>query len=288
MPAKRRPGGVVRGGLDGDLAAHRPGPVGRGAQRALEAGARHLEGVLAGDGVVLVEGPGDGPGGGGDLLHVGAARLVDGDAQHRTGLLEVEQLEVLGRHEGLDDGSDTLRDAHGQDLLSVSWRVPTGPVETKGVGRKPTPSSNCERLRTPGSIGPPRPDRPASVHPGVAPGSTGASVGAGDDGDGAVGVVARGAASRRASRRQRTVTLSLASSASPSVPRALHGMRAQPVAAASRGLGDGGDVDGAAVAALGGLGQQRRPGPRRGRWRRRRRCRRATPAPWCRPPGGPG
>ncbi len=31
------------------------------------------------------------------------------------------------------------------------------------------------------------------------------------------------------------------------------------------GLGDGGDLDGAAVAPLGGLGQQRRPGPRRAR-----------------------
>ena len=50
VPVQAAITGDLRAGLDRDLLAHGPGEVGRGPQRALHPGARHLEGVVAGIG----------------------------------------------------------------------------------------------------------------------------------------------------------------------------------------------------------------------------------------------
>ena len=208
------------------------------------------------------------PGGGGDGRHVDAARLVDGDPQDGTGLLEVEQLEVLRGDEGLDDGSDTLGNAHGQDLLSVvgccgwawssagigprtaaipkqkAWAGAHAFVELRTIANseeyRPTPP-RPSRERHPGvAHGPPRQRLAGEAVPVVQLRSAERPVGVGR-------AVSRSGRRRRWRRRrrrstgsepsgitrQRTVTLSLASSASPSVPSGAQGMRAQPVAAAS-------------------------------------------------------
>ena len=76
------------------------------AQRALEPGARHLEGVVPGDRVVLVEGPGERAGERGDRVDVDAAGLVDGDPQHAAGVLEVVEIEMRDRPPGARRGRE--------------------------------------------------------------------------------------------------------------------------------------------------------------------------------------
>ena len=60
---------------------------------------------LPGDGIGLVEHARDRPGGGGDGLHVDAARAIDGDPQLRPAELEVEQLEAEVGDERFDQCS---------------------------------------------------------------------------------------------------------------------------------------------------------------------------------------
>ena len=71
-------------------------------------GAADLEGVVAVDRVVLVEGPGDGAGQAADGVDVGAARGVDQHLEHAAGQVEVVQIEVSVGHEGRDEVPDAV------------------------------------------------------------------------------------------------------------------------------------------------------------------------------------
>ena len=85
-------------------------------------GTRHLEGVLARDRVVLVEGGGNGAGGPSDRFEVDAVGALDGDAELRAGELEVIEGEGLVCKQRLYDFAHTLNDAHL--TFTSSGRVP--------------------------------------------------------------------------------------------------------------------------------------------------------------------
>ena len=217
--------------------------------------------------------------------------LVDGDPQDAAGELEVVELEAEVGEQRARRGADAL------DRWSSSRSPPLGSSissQTKGVGRahaSRSPRTQANRcsgpatLRRPtAAIGDgrvtrhrPRADAPARRR----------SVGLGDDGD-EVGLVVAGgqravgplqAADGDAAGPQRGLAL-----ARPAPPTGCGRTRRRP----PRRLVDGGDVDGAGVAPLGGLGQQvgldlARAAPGRPRPRRARGTAALSP---CR--GGPG
>ena len=134
--------------------ADRPGEVGRGAQRALEPGARHLEGVAGRRwGRASSRAARDAPGWRRRCASMSTPpgrSTVTRERRRRPCSTSYSSRSELG-HEGRDDGSDTFGDAlmvapplGRRSVVGADGR----PVETKGVGQSPRLPSNCERLRT--------------------------------------------------------------------------------------------------------------------------------------------
>jgi len=130
-------------GLHGHVGADEALEVGWRAERTLETGARHLEGVAAGNGVVTVKSVGDDQGGLADAVEVDAAGPVDGHAQGGAQLLDIDDLDIVGGEQGLDQFVDTVRDTQVGHLLS--------PFSKQKRGPKPTPihPRNDEQKRGP-------------------------------------------------------------------------------------------------------------------------------------------
>ena len=86
--------------------------VQRRAQRPFEAGARHLERVVAGHRVVVVEVTGDHPGDEGQRVEGDAAggpgRRVDRDPQRAAAQLDVVEVELEVGDEGRDETGDAV------------------------------------------------------------------------------------------------------------------------------------------------------------------------------------
>src|SRR4051812_35560626 len=118
-----------------DLTDGSPEVLGR-TQRPLDPGAGHLEGVAAGDRVVVVELTRHDPRGQGDGVEVDAAGLVDTDAQHAAGVLDVVDLEPEIVEQRGHGGTDAVSHGHVRtpplaldlDLLRrKAWAPPTPP-----------------------------------------------------------------------------------------------------------------------------------------------------------------
>ena len=103
----------ARTGLDLHRGSHRPAEVPGGAQRALQARAADLEGVIACDRVVLIESTRDAPRQLADGVDVRTAWAVDEHLEHAACQLDVVDLQTGRIHEGDHDLPHALDSAHG-------------------------------------------------------------------------------------------------------------------------------------------------------------------------------